>query len=554
MKNYLVIIGVLLLSFPSYAQLGEFVGKAPTPSPGMYFRQFNDSIALVHDRDGQYFLLNGNTGDLTSLEMDNAVAERGFTWVQHIRPDQYLVSTSFSYHFGTTKIYLFNADGTQRVLDLPGNETDTHEWGKEIYYSKMYHDGTSFFMIKGSPLLRYYNRVRFDDDFNPISEDTLINSATMPDYMGYPYYGAYNGEYFVFSGRNGYWDTLPVCTAHSIHMETLEIEDILQSEDEEFLLVGNIVQHGGWFYFNRTEWASNGDRGIHRSNGKYKGTENLFYSPRHQAGGGFQKWPLMPPIDKEGRIYFNYSPNGILDRCSHDMAVFNEFGDRFDYSTEITFPINNEILFSRDSVVWLIDSDECSPMGQQVRMLWEYNLFNGEKTRIDSIKDPYLGIELNLDWAIIKSDGGAKLFEKSTRKISVFENVNEIGVHIAASYMPNPYYNVDDFACVLGDYIYYSIGEKIYRQILPKPSGINVNLEATDIDFFPNPVNRGVIQLITPFSQGEYTWYSSNGQWLNQGVISKKNTQLKTPISSGLFILKITDKHGQMFHKKVVVE
>ena len=550
--RYFILITLASWSIWCQAQLGELVYETESTG-GYWFRPFNDSLCLVHNNEGYYYLLNGRTSEVMAIDQGSYL---GFSWVQHITPNNYVVCTGHGGQTGETKLMVCSTDGTFRVLNHPGGE------GTKIFYSKIFQDDESRFMIKGSPRLGYYNRVRLDNAYNPVSEDTLIHSSEMPEDMGYPYYGNYNGRYFVFSGRNSTYFEEDNHNIYSIDLETGKLDNLTRWENpgdgSGISRMTNILVHNDEFYF---QWMTYQEEtsGFYKSTGEFKGTEKLFYSNETYAGGNTELTALNLPLNSNGDMFINQTEN-YWSNCTDDLVQIKEDGTQDLFDIGIVFYGTRDVAFGGDSLVFIFDGDGCTEISIRNPRILELNLKTKNLSELDTLPDQLVnGFDINDSWAMVESprssiDHYYYLFHKSSRSFYLFEENQNIGDPIYFSYTPKPDNTYSQTVWISNGYVYYSINASIYRQPLPQVSSVREKKSQSAFEVYPNPTGKGYVEIKTSIRNGYFYWLNLQGQLVGSGSIKNTNPRIKTPKSPGLYILQIADDNGGSLQRKVIVK
>jgi len=557
--RYFLLIVFSSCSIWSQGQIGELVYETESTG-GYWFRPFNDSLCMVHNNPGYYFLLNGRTGEVSVLDDGNYGSYWGFSWVQQMSPNNYVICTGDDWQGGETMFLVCSADGTFRVLNHSGNE------GTKIFYSKIFEDDESYFMIKGSPKLEYYNLVRLDNEYNPISEDTLIQSSEMPEDMGYPYYGNYNGRYFVFSGRNTNYDEGINHNVYSIDLESKKLENLTRWQAPEGVsndvAVTNILVFNGDFYFQWLDGSITDGSGFYRSTGEFKGTEFLFSTPYTITSEGMELVSLNLPINMAGDMFIDYNPDNINNNCDDHLMQIREDGTQELFNIGINFFPTRDVAFLGDSLVFIFDSDGCTDVSDRSPRVLELNIKSNDLMQLDSIPPNLkLGFDINETWAMIENSGSYEnhhyyLFHKSSRSFFLFEHgiTHDIGEDHFFGSTPKPDNTYSQTVWISNGYVYYSINASIYRQPLPQVSSVREKKSQSAFEVYPNPTGKGYVEIKTSIRNGQFYWLNLQGQLVGSGSIKNTNPRIKTPKSPGLYLLQIADDNGGSLQRKVIVK
>lgn len=551
MKNILFNL-ILFSSFIVNAQNGEFLGKLGTYSPGgLFVRAFpNHTVFICGGSFYATYSPSTNSFFQFVIPFDSAGT---FNYIQELDSNRILVATNGVFLSGKSRFYLFHSNGTFKKLNLIGLENNASGDSKEVYYSKVYEDDVSLFMIKGSPELGYFNRVRLSSDLDPISEDTLLSGTNVPENIGYPHYGAYNGTHFVFGPRSGSFVDIPNTHPYSLNLNTGETENLLRLNSGTYGRVSNIINRNKLFFF-RFKGEDPSFRGLYTSEGKSSSTSKWKHSPLYIGGAGDEVMPMFERYDQNNNLVLPSSED-ILFGCKQNLELISENNDFSTYEVGSSFDETPFWLFA-DSVLFFVEMDECTnPPSNRINKFMKFTKSTGEKVQLNILSELQSIIDLNAQWAILCAKNKNNfLFNKKTEKFWDFEPNAEIGYSSPHGYLPNPYFDLNKRAVLIGEFIYYSIGDKIYRQSLPIINSTPSLAKTTSLQVFPNPSEKGSVQVRSDLEKGQYYWINVNGQRMESQKFNGKHFNAKTPIVPGLYILKIQHDAGDNRQAKVVVK
>lgn len=545
MKQIFVFLSILFSFVVLHAQQGELVDAGRTS----FIIPLNENQGLVTPTRGfkEVFFVDDEKDEFTELILEGE-GVRGYVWAQVLDSSQMIFYTHLSVTIRESRLFRINSEGNINRLPVPEYDLDYPPHIGMFYYSQFYKDSISWFTIKGSPYLKYYNLVRMTDDFEILSEDTLISKSNFPAQLGFTHFGAFNGTHFVFSGRNGSYINVPNISVYSLNVYTKEVEDLLEFPIGEHSRISNVVEHNGLFYFKRKSNAFSGfDARIYRSTGSKKGTELIGFGMYVDVGGADEMPPFMPDFDEGGNMWFLAKEDADCgyeiyrdDVQDHTITVYNK---------RIGFYPNYTMDFSGDSVAWIADEGMCGGSGE----IHQVNHNTGVVQSYDSIANVYRIHGLNAQWSLVETKPEKSIFlvDKFTGNVHDFEPNHPLGETNPFDYFPNPHHK--GYAAIFGKYVYYRLGTSLYRQLLPSPSSINQTVEE-NIQVYPNPCSTS-IKILWPGNRGQFAWYSLAGKLLQQGQITESEMELVSPDVPGLYILELCKDNGDgCYREKVLVE